>query len=132
MDDMAPAEQMCSVIKNDIFCFAILRNEAKKIICSDIMGRFQIESHPGMNYMFIWYAYKLNMILLRTMKNKEDAEMVTAFKICYSELNAASSYAACDRQHVNLTKYGYKVAKYHTIATFCIIDIPCFILSVWP
>ena len=40
-----------------------------------------------MNYIFVCYVYKLNTILLRTMKNREDEEMVTAFKSCYKELN---------------------------------------------
>ena len=88
VDDMAPAEQMCSAIKNEMFCFAILRDNEGNTIYSDITGRFPIESYTGMNYVFVCYVYRLNTILLRTMKSRHDEQMVEAFKSCYDELNA--------------------------------------------
>ena len=38
-----------------------------------------------MNYIFVKYVYKLNDILLRPMKSREDASMVEAFTIIYTE-----------------------------------------------
>ena len=49
VDDMAPAEQMCSAIKNEMFCFSILQDKEGNTIYSDITGRFPIESYTGMN-----------------------------------------------------------------------------------
>ena len=77
---MEPTEQICSAIENELFCFAILPDETDNTIYSDLAGRFPIESYTGMNYVFVCYVYKLNTILVRTMKNREDEEVVTAFK----------------------------------------------------
>ena len=78
---------MCSVIENEMFFFAILCDKDENTIYSDLTRTFLIESYTGMNYIFVCYVYKLNTILLRTMKNREDEEMVMAFKSCYKELN---------------------------------------------
>ena len=67
--------------------FAILQDEEENTIYNDTTGSFPIESYTDMNYIFVCYVYKLNTILLRTMKNREDEEMVSAFKSCYKELN---------------------------------------------
>jgi hypothetical protein len=152
VEDMDPAEQVCSAIENEVFCFAILRDETDNTIYSDLAGRFPIESFTGMNYVFVCYVYKLNTILLRTMKNREDAEMVLAFKSCYTELNAkghhptlhildnecsraVKEYVSTERtdiqlveaynHRVNAAEHGCKAAKYHTIATLCTIDPSC-------
>ena len=53
---------------------------------SDLTGRFPIESYAGMNYIFVCYVYKLNTILLRTMKSRETSHMLQAFEIVYDEL----------------------------------------------
>ena len=45
-----------------------------------------------MSYMCVCYVYKLNKILLRTMKNREDEEMISAFKPCYNELNSKGQH----------------------------------------
>ena len=107
-----------------------------------------------MNYIFVCYIYKLNTILLRTMKNREDEEMVSAFKSCYKELNEKDHHPTlhvidneCSRavkefissektdlqfvesynHRVNAAEHGFKAAKYHTIATLCTIDPACSI-----
>ena len=79
---------MCSAIENEIFYFAILRDEKENTIYSNLTGRFPIESYTGMNHIFVCHVYKLNTILLRIMKNREDEEMRSAFKYCYDELNS--------------------------------------------
>ena len=43
--------------------------------------------HEGTTYMFVCSVYKLNTQLLRTTKNREDEEMISAFKSCYNKLN---------------------------------------------
>jgi hypothetical protein len=88
VDDMAPAEQMCSAIENEMFCFAILRDGEGNTIYSDLTGSFPVESYTGMNYIFVCYVYKLKTILVRTMKDRENEDMITAFKICHDELNS--------------------------------------------
>ena len=152
IDDLAPVQQMCSAFENEMFCFAILRDENENTIYSDLTGRFPIESYTGMNYIFVCYIYKLNTILLRTMKNREDEEMVSAFKSCYKELNdkghhptlhvldnecsrAVKEFISSERTDLqfvesynhrfNAAENGCKAAKYHTIATLCTIDPAC-------
>ena len=41
-----------------------------------------------MTYICVCYAYKLNTILLHTMKTREDEDMISAFKFCYNGLNS--------------------------------------------
>ena len=88
MEDLAPIQQMCSAIENEMFCFAILRDEEENTIYSDLIGRFPTESYTGIYYIFVYYVYKLNTLLLRTMKNREDKEMISALKPCYDKLNS--------------------------------------------
>ena len=70
-----------------MFSFAILRDKTENAIYSNLTGRFPIESYTCMDFMFACYVYKLNTILLRAMKSREDTEMVIAFKSCYTKLN---------------------------------------------
>ena len=72
---------MCSTIENEMFCFAILRDEEENTIYSHLTGRFPIELYTGMNYIVVCYDYKLNTILLRTMRNIEGKEIVAAFNL---------------------------------------------------
>ena len=88
VEGLAPMQHICSAIKHEIFCFAILRDEAENTIYSNLTGRFPVESYTGMNYIFVRYVYKLNTILLCTTKNREDEEMISAFKSCYNKLNS--------------------------------------------
>ena len=87
VENLVPIQQVCSAIENEMFYGAILRDETENTIHSDLTGRFPIESLTGMNYICVCYVYKLNTILLHTMKNREDKEMIFAFKLCYNKLN---------------------------------------------
>ena len=78
VEDLAPMQQMCSAIENEMFCFAILRDENENTIYSDLTGQFPIESYTGMNYICVCYIYKQNTILLRLMRNWEDTETMSA------------------------------------------------------
>ena len=101
-----------------------------------------------MNYIFVCYVYKLNTILLRTMKNREDNGMVSACKSCCNKLNAkghhptlhvldnkcsgavkeylTSEHTYLPYNHrVNAAEHGYKAMKYHKIATVCTINPAC-------
>ena len=42
-----------------------------------------------MNYIFVAYVYKLNTILLRSIKSREYASMVEAFTSVYTKLETA-------------------------------------------
>ena len=86
VDDMAPPQQMCTAIDNEMFCFTILEDEGGYTVYSDQTGRFPIESYKGMNYVFVLYDYKLNAILLRPLKSRKDEDMVAAFQSAYEEL----------------------------------------------
>ena len=71
-------QHMCNAIENEMF-FVILQNEEEHTIYSDLTGRPPIESYTDMNYSCVYYVHKLNTILLRTMNNREDEEMISAF-----------------------------------------------------
>ena len=43
IDDLAPVQQMCSAIENEMFCFAMLLDENDNTIYSNLTGRFPIE-----------------------------------------------------------------------------------------
>ena len=87
VDDMSPTEQICNVTGDDaMFCYLILKDMQGNTIYSDLTGRFPIESYAGMNYIFVCYVYKLNTILLRTMKSRETSHMLQAFESIYEEL----------------------------------------------
>ena len=86
---MFPTEHVCSAIEDEIFCFAVIGDANENTIYSDLTGRFPIHSYGGMNYISVAYVYKLNSILLRSVKSREDASMVEAFTSIYTELEAA-------------------------------------------
>jgi hypothetical protein len=92
VDTVAPAEHICSATGNKIICFAILRNIVETIIHSNITSRSQIKAYTGMDYMFVYYVYKLNTILLYRTKDRKDEELVTMSKGCYDKLNDARGH----------------------------------------
>ena len=53
--DMNPAEEMYTVINNEVFCFAALADTIKGTIYSDLTGGFPLQSYAGMQYIFIAY-----------------------------------------------------------------------------
>ena len=87
--NMFPTEHVCSAMEDEIFCCAVIGDTHKDTIYSDLTGRFQIQSYDGMNYIFVAYVYKLNAILLRSMKSRKDASMGEAFTIVYTKLETA-------------------------------------------
>ena len=86
---MFPTEHVCSAIEDKIFCFAVIGDANENTIYSDLTGRFPIHSYEGMNYIFVAYVYKLNPILLRSMKSREYASMVESFTSIYTKSEAA-------------------------------------------
>ena len=88
--DMFPTEQVCAITEDDMFVFVMLGNAHANTLYTDLTGQFPVESYDCMNYIFIAYVYKLNAILLRSMKRREDTNMVTAFRSAYAELKEKS------------------------------------------
>ena len=56
VDDMAPPEHCCTAIENEMFCYVITRNKDGNTICSDLTGRFAVDSYTGMNYILVVYV----------------------------------------------------------------------------
>ena len=83
VDNMIPPEQLCTAIDYEMFCFAILADQNKDTIYSDLAGRFPVCSYSGMNYIFVTYVYKINAILVRPMATWCDATMIDTFKDIY-------------------------------------------------
>ena len=105
-----------------------------------------------MNYIFVAYVYKLNTILLRSMKSREDASMVEAFTSIYTELEAsghkpklhvfnnefsrlvqnflikkgtARQNVEAHNHKVNVAEPAVKTVKYHIIAHVSTLDHQC-------
>ena len=86
VNDMNPAEEVCTAINNKVFCFAALADTTKGTIYSDLTGRFLLQSYTGMQYIFIAYVYDQNYIIIRLMKNRSNASMIKVFKDVYKML----------------------------------------------
>ena len=87
--NMFPTEHVCSAMEDEIFCCNVIGDTHEDTIYSDLTGRFPIQSYEGMNYIFVAYVYKLNAILLCSMKSREDVSMVEAFTSVYTKLETA-------------------------------------------
>ena len=121
-------------------------------IYSDLTGQFPVQSYEGMCYIFVVYYYKLYTIMLRPMKNREDASMITAFKSVYAQLEGAGhkprlhildnecsravqnflTTQGTTRQNVeahnhraNAAEPAVKTAKYHLISHLATLDPNC-------
>ena len=154
---MFPTEHVCSDIEDEIFCCAVIGDAHKNTTYSDLTGRFPINSYEGMDYIFVVYVYKLNAILLRSMKSMEDASMVEECTNIYTELETARhkpklhvldnecSHAIqkflikkdtarqnveAHNHRVNAAEPAVKTAKYHIIAHVATFDHQCLI-QLW-
>ena len=84
---MLPTEQICNITGDEtMFCFLVLRDIHENTVYSDLTGQFPIQSFAGMNYMCVCYVYKLNNILLQTMKSREIKDVLQAFESIYDKL----------------------------------------------
>ena len=86
INNMSPTEHVCSATEDEMFWYDVIGDTHKDTIYSDLTGRYPVQSYEGMNHIFVAYVYKLNAILLRSMKSREDASMVKAFTSVYTEL----------------------------------------------
>ena len=145
-------EHVCSAIEDKIFFCAVIGYAHENTIYSDLTGRFPIQSYKGMNYIFVAYVYKLNSILLRSMKSREDASTMEAFTSIYTELEAAGhkpklhvldnecsravqnflikkgtaiQNAEAHNHKVNAAEPEVKTAKYHITAHVATLDHQC-------
>ena len=155
--DMFPREQVCSVEEDEMFCVAVLGDSNDNTIYSDLAGRFPQQSYSGMEYVFVAYVYKINDILLRSMKSREDSNMVAAFQDIYAELEAKNLkpklhvldnecsravqafLRSNDTKWKNVEAYNHRVhaaepavktAKYHAIAHFATLDFN-YPIQIW-
>ena len=81
---MFPTEDVCSDMEDEIFFCAVIGDTHEETIYSDLTGRLPMQSYEGMNYIFVAYVYKLNAILLLSMKSREDGSMLEAFTRVYT------------------------------------------------
>ena len=65
---------------------AVLADNINGVMYSDPTGRFPVELYWGMQYIFIAYIYDEILILMRPMKNRTDACIVSVFKDIYEYL----------------------------------------------
>ena len=69
-----------------MFVYAVLADNINGVMYSDLTGRFLVVSYWGMQYIFIAYIYDENVILMRPLKNRTDACMVSVFRDIYKYL----------------------------------------------
>ena len=152
VDDMDPTEQVCSALEDEMFCFAMLADSNEGTIYSDLPGRFPVQLFTGKNFIFVAYIYKINAILIRSMKNRSDGSMIDAFKEVYEYLQSKHLHPKlhvldneCSKavkqfissqdmdiqlvephnHRVNATETAVKAIKYHIIARLATVDINC-------
>ena len=77
---MNPSQQICNANENEMFLCAALEENINGVMYSELTGHFPVESYWGMQCIFIAYIYDENVILMRPMKNRTDACMVSFFK----------------------------------------------------
>ena len=143
VDDMNPPQQICNANKNEMFVYAALADNINGVMYSDLTGRLPVESYWGIQYIVIAYIYDENVIILRPMKNRTDACMVSVFKDIYEYLkerkfkpklhvmdNECSKAVQAiikeqevpiqlvkpGNHHVNVAEMGVKTGKYHLIS----------------
>ena len=83
---MSPTEHVCTAREDEIYCFVVIGDKNNNTIYSVLPGQFSVQSYEGMCYIVVAYDYKLDYIMLRAMKSRENAIMITAFKSIYSKL----------------------------------------------
>lgn len=58
--EMAPSEQLCIAIEDDMFCFSNLREKQGNTIYRDLTGWFPVNLYTGMNYICMCYWVEHN------------------------------------------------------------------------
>ncbi len=58
----------------------------KETAYSDLTRAFPFTAANGDQYIFVFYSYDVNAILLECMKNRSDAEMTRVYQKCYQKL----------------------------------------------
>ena len=77
--------------KNHQVIYAIIpANELKGLVCTNLPGKFPIESELKNNYIFIMYDFDSNNILGKSIKTRDKSELVQGFEMCYKELQEAN------------------------------------------
>ena len=72
----------------NVFCYASLADTVTGTIYTDLPGRFPVQSVRNMQYIFMYYVYEANSILVKPMKSRTDESYVEAYKEMYEELEA--------------------------------------------
>ena len=58
---------------------ALLATDTHDVVYSDLTGKFPHRSTSVMQYIFLLYHYDANDILLKTLRNRSDAEILKAY-----------------------------------------------------
>ena len=70
----------------EFFCFATLADTHINTLYTDLTGKLPVQSYFGNKYIFCAYVYSANAIIVRTMKDRTDANMLDTFKDIYKYL----------------------------------------------
>lgn len=134
---------------HQVFMVILDTNNLKNTAYSDLTGAFPYTAANGDQYIFVFYSYDANAIMLECMKSRSDAEMLRVYRKCYSNLerrgikpsinvmdNEASSVvktwltnngieyqlATVDNHRTNIAERCIKMAKHHIIAGLATTD----------
>ena len=71
---------------HEVFLVILDTQNLKETAYSDLTGAFPYTAANGDQYIFVFYLYDANAILLECMKSRSDAEMLRVYQQCYAKL----------------------------------------------
>ncbi len=70
-----------------MFCYTMLAEKYYGKVYSDLTGKFPVQSFKVHLYIFVYYVYLANAILVFLTSDRTDAFMVETFKDIYEYLD---------------------------------------------
>ncbi len=71
---------------NEVYLIILDTQNMKETAYSNLTGAFPFTAANGDRYIFVFYSYDANAILLKCMKSRNDAEMMRVYQKCYQTL----------------------------------------------
>ena len=67
VDDMNPTQEACTLVNDNMFCYAMLADKNEGTVYSNLTGKFPVQSFEGHLYVFVCYVYSAKAIVMRPM-----------------------------------------------------------------
>ena len=76
-------QQICTAVEDAMYCFAVLGDVNEGTFDTDLCGQFPVHLLKGMQYICVVYVYKINSILMPTVKGHMAGHVVEVFTNVY-------------------------------------------------